>query len=116
MSRALTIEEIKDINDYIYVVNLRNKRDNGYRHTKPIKNSDLFFTYGKTWLAYRNKEEFKGRYDEIEKQVAKEILESLTDSINNIIFDERISDKHSSIMLWHLQKFKDKIKKEYGVK
>lgn len=55
--------------------------------------------YGTEWLAYKNKEMAEGKYDEIRKQVAKDVAEILISVIREEEKDEtiKIKDVHSVV-------------------
>lgn len=95
--KPLTIEELKalPVGEWVWVVDYENHRSK-YRQITSIYEEGEYFggtlfqftssrrqkgfsrhscNYGKTWLAYKNKEMAEGKDDEIRKQAAKEILQ-----------------------------------------
>lgn len=101
MNKPLTIEQLKsfEVGDWVWIVTLEdyyrpNDVPYGEYHRIVGTCSHYYFevnygttdfyelpycNYGKTWLAYKNKEQAEGEYDsrveEAKKQTAKEILQ-----------------------------------------
>ena len=97
MSKPLTIEELKSLKegDWVWVVCPWNEELTQYariekRFNSSICGQDTFLSgeyvhiflsdcdYGTRWLAYKNKEQAEGKVKQVRKEVAKEILTTLT--------------------------------------
>ena len=93
MSKPLTIEELKALPAgewvWLYRPNATPAKQFTYAQIMHIREIDIglcsrtfwtdfsWYNYGKTWLAYKNKEIAEGKDDEIRKEVAKEIFQEL---------------------------------------
>lgn len=88
----LTIEELKTLpkDDFIWLVKIKQPKLSCYcsnlsftpKLFNALGNKHVWYClriedYGTKWLAYRNKEEAEGYYDQIRKETAKEILQEL---------------------------------------
>ncbi len=110
MSKPLTIEELKALKkgDWVYVVDNELPQYTGYYKIDLFAISHLhivqglrkavipFSKYGKTWLAYKNKEEAEGKYDsqavELEAVTQdKANLERTIEEINEALKDNGIT-------------------------
>lgn len=97
MNKPLTIEQLKalEVGEWVWLICIREgrhsdgfyvrKEGRAFNDTKFVYDHincddyevDYYSNYGKTWLAYKNKEAAEGKDDEIRKEVAKEILQQL---------------------------------------
>lgn len=109
MNKPLTIEQLKslEVGDWVWVVVKENAYPNSAQETGYCmigQSKDgigcgymckvLYTDYGKTWLAYKNKEQAEGEYDsrveQAKKQVAKEILDSIYCVVNRFLDDDTL--------------------------
>lgn len=139
----LTIEELKTLpkDDFIWLVKIKQPKLSCYC-------SNLSFTpklfnalgnkhgwyclriedYGTKWVAYRNKEESEGYYDQIRTETVKEILEKISHIKLNLNIEDFHTDNGILVHLLELEIHKayevmrdsstkqiDEIAKEYGV-
>lgn len=86
--KPLTIEELRalEVGDWVWIFWLNNNKASGYvtdinftakmftcKSVNRVATTARIADYGKTWLAYKNKEEADGLYDNLHKETAKEI-------------------------------------------
>lgn len=98
MSKPLTIEQLKalEVGDWVWLIDKVGDTKSYWSISENTNEYLLVYQecysfgtlaysdYGKTWLAYKNKEQAEGKDDEIRKQTAKEILQDLYNQANNV--------------------------------
>ncbi len=135
MNKPLTIEQLKslEVGEWVWIENILGTKlvvdfRNGYyrkglQDNKPDEHFttswysyNLFFNYnlyGRTWLAYKNKEQAEGEYDsrveQAKKQTAKAIIGELKGemAIATYTFNPMLASELKTIYL--------QLEKEYGV-
>lgn len=117
MSKPLTIEELKalPVGDWVWVVNLQEK--SGVYHRKSF-NSDKellvisiamagfpYYNYGKTWIAYKNKEQAEGKDENMIERIEKAYE-------HNVAECERCMNKVDMKHQFAMESMKEHIRKE----
>lgn len=124
--KPLTIEELKALQDgdYIYILDEKgglycqlcdpNDEVNYWNRTNERLNVNFWYcNYGTKWLAYKNKEEADGLYDNLHKETAKEIYKRVDEFRKSPDLDPRDSYDCNALDAYNnVCKF---INRKYGV-